>query len=392
VRHVPVQERQARLATRQRIAPDFRAGDLATAARAVVAFHATDPASVFLEARARLTASSPEAIERALYDDRSVLRMLAMRRTLFVAALEDVPILHAAAALAIGATERRRTVKMLTEGNVEPDSAAALAELEAIGLAAVRERGEASTAELTGVDPRLGQAITLAQGKAYEGTTSVSSKVFFHLALDGRIGRGRPRGTWIGSQYRWSPIERWLPDGIPAMAVDDARATLVRRWLYAFGPGTLDDLRWWTGWPLGAIRPALAALGAVEVALDDDQVGYLLQDDLDPISYDGSWVALLPALDATTMGWASRDWYLGPHRPVLFDRNGNAGPTIWVDGRVVGGWAQRSTGEVATRLLEDVGKEAGLRVEEEAVRLETWIGAARVRARFPTPLEVELRA
>ena len=90
--------------------------------------------------------------------------------------------------------------------------------------------------------------MTISRGKPYEATISVGQKVFFHLALDGRIGRGRPRGTWIASQFRWSPIERWLPDGIAEMSVDDARAELVRTWLRAFGPGTRDDIKWWTGW------------------------------------------------------------------------------------------------------------------------------------------------
>ena len=105
------------------------------------------------------------------------------------------------------------------------------------------------------------------------------------------------------------------------------------------------------------------------------------------------WVALLPALDATTMGWTARDWYLGPHGPALFDRNGNAGPTIWVDGRIVGGWAQRGAGgEIAPRLLEDVGAETRRAIDREAARLADWIGPASVRSSFPTPLESELKA
>lgn len=357
----------------------------------MVALHATDPASVFLQARARMSVSSPDDIEQALYDERTVLRMLAMRRTLFLVSIPDVPIIHAAASVAIGSAERRRTIKMLTDDSIGPDPAALLEELEAIGLAAVRQRGEASTAELTDLDPRLGHVITLARGKSYEAAIRVSSRVFFHLALDGRIGRGRPRGTWIASQHRWSPIERWLPDGIAVLSVDDARAELIGRWLRAFGPGTLDDLRWWTGWAAGVARKALATVAAVEVELDGGEIGYVLPGDLEPVGPEAPWVALLPALDATTMGWASRDWYLGAHRAALFDRNGNAGPTIWVDGRVVGGWAQRRSGEVVTRALEDAGSEAIRRIDAEAARLQTWIGPARVRARFPTPLEIDLR-
>ena len=91
------------------------------------------------------------------------------------------------------------------------------------------------------------------------------------------------------------------------------------------------------------------------------------------------------------MGWTGRDWYLGPHRPRLFDTAGNAGPTIWVDGRIVGGWAQRRSGEVVPFLLEDVGAETERRIEAEAARLEAWIGPMRVTGSFPTPLEIDLQ-
>lgn len=385
-------ERRARVGIRQRLAPGTRAATLDEAASSIVVIHATDPASVFLEARARMSTSSPTAIERQMYEAPTVLRLLAMRRTLFLAALDDVPMIHAAASRAISEVERRRTIGMLTEAGIGPDPARHLEELEAAGLAAVRERGEATTAELRALDPRLDQRITLARGKPYEGSISVATKVFFHLALDGRIGRGRPRGTWIGGQFRWSPIERWLPGGIPKLAVDDARAELVARWLRAFGPGTRDDIKWWTGWTVAATRQALAALDAVEVELDGGRTGYLLPDDLDQVRPHDHWVALLPALDAATMGWKDRDWYLGEHRTRLFDSTGNGGPAIWVDGRIVGGWAQLRSGEVVPRLLEDVGAEGRREIEAEAARLQEWIGPMRVTGSFPTPLEIETQA
>jgi hypothetical protein len=74
----------------------------------------------------------------------------------------------------------------------------------------------------------------------------------------------------------------------------------------------------------------------------------------------------------------------------MFDRNGNAGPTIWGDGRVVGGWAGRPSGEVAWRLLDDIGREASRRVEQEVERLGEWLGDVTVTPRFHTPLELEL--
>jgi Winged helix DNA-binding domain len=389
--HIGDGERRARIGFRHLLADGVRASSVADAARALVVLHATDPATVFLEARARMTKSSPESIERELYDEPTVLRMLAMRRTLFLVPIPDVPMILAAGSQDVAMRERPRTVKMLTDAGLASDAAAHLAELEMIALAAIRERGEVATTELRDADPRLAERMTLARGKSYEGTMAVISRVVHHLALEGRIGRGRPRGTWISGQFRWSPIERWFPAGIPPMNVEEARAELVRRWLHAFGPGTREDIRWWTGWTVGLTRAALEAVGAVEVTLDSGMVGYALPDDLEPTRPVEPWVALLPALDATTMGWAARDWYLGPHRPQLFDSNGNAGPTVWVDGKIVGGWAQLRSGEVVPRLLEDVGAETRRRIEAETARLEAWIGPARVTGSFPTPLEIGLQ-
>jgi hypothetical protein len=385
-RKVGDDERRARLGIRHRLAASTQASSVAEAAAAMVVLHATDAPSVYLQARARMTRSSPVDIGRELYEERTALRMLAMRRTLFLVPLSDVPIVNAAASRAIARSERRRTVGMMTDSGIGPDPAALLEELEAVGHAEVRRRGEATTAELTASDPRLGQKITLARGKPWEATITLSQKVFFHLALDGKIGRGRPRGTWIAGQFHWSPIERWLPDGIAEMPVDVAQAELVRRWLRTFGPGTRDDIKWWTGWTVAAVRQALAAIDAVEVDLDGGEPGYLLPDDLDPVEPPDPWVALLPALDASTMGWTSRAWYLGPHRQALFDTSGNAGPTIWVDGRIVGGWRQADDGAIVPQLLEDVGTEVRQRIDAEAARLRAWLGPTRMRASFPSPL------
>ena len=116
------------------------------------------------------------------------------------------------------------------------------------------------------------------------------------------------------------------------MARDEACAVLLRRWLWSFGPATTTDVRWWTGWTARLAASTLEAIGTVEVALDDG-TGWVLDDDLEPAPACEPWVALLPSLDATVMGWKEREFYLGPHAPDLFDRNGNAGPTVWTDGR-----------------------------------------------------------
>ena len=136
---------------------------------------------------------------------------------------------------------------------------------------------------------------------------------------------------------------------------------------------------------------ALAQIDTAQVALTGGATGLVLAADAAPVAAPEPWVALLPALDPAPMGWQERSWYLGEHRASCFDRSGNIGPTVWSDGRIVGGWAQRrGSGEVAVRMLEDVGAEAERAVAEEAARTQEWIGDVRVTPRFRTPLEREL--
>ena len=163
-----------------------------------------------------------------------------------------------------------------------------------------------------------------------------------------------------------------------------------------YGPGTTADLVWWTKWTKRDVVAALSELDAVavtaETAVDAPaEPAWVLPDDIDDDpAIDDHVVSLLPSLDSAIMGWKQRDWYLGGHGPLLFDRNGNAGPTVWVDGRVVGGWSQRDNGDVVYRLLERVDPPTKKKVNAERDRLTDWFGGARVTPRFRSPLEKEL--
>ena len=114
--------------------------------------------------------------------------------------------------------------------------------------------------------------------------------------------------------------------------------------------------------------------------------GYALADDLGPEPDAPPWCALLPGLDPTTMGWFERDWYLGPHRGQVFDSNGNAGPTAWWNGQVVGGWCQDDDARVRLQLLEDPGRDAVRALQQRADELTEWLDGVRIGPRFPSPL------
>ena len=391
VLRMTVAERRARLGVRHRLAAGARIDDAVAIAEAVVALHGTDPASVFLSAAARMVDPSVDRLEKALYDDRLLVRTLCMRRTMFVLPVAMVPVVQAACTDALVAGERRRTLGMLEQAGV-PDADGHLKELETAALAVIVEAGEATGTEISKAVPGLRQKFIVGVGTKWEGAIGLTTRVLFLLATEQKIVRGRPKGGWTSSQYRWSPMSAWLPGRVARPSAEEARVELCRQWLQAFGPAPLTDLKWWSGLNLGQVRTAVAGLDVVEVDLDGAP-GILLAGDVEPTPTPAQWVALLPSLDPTTMGWQRRDWYLGDYAKALFDTNGNAGPTVWCDGRIIGGWAQRkTTGEVVFRLLEDAGAEVAAAVGAEAARLTEWLGEVRVTPRFPTPLQKQLLA
>jgi hypothetical protein len=389
------EERRARVALRHHLAAAARADDVVEIVRDLVALHSTDPASVFLSVLARSDTADVATVERALYDDRGLLRMLGMRRTMWVVPVEAAAVVHGACTRAIEVRERRRLVEMLSEAGIS-DVDGWLAEVEEATVAALAARGEATAGELAVDVDGLRQQLHLGAGTRWEVVQAATSRVLFVLAASGRIVRGRPRGSWISTQYRWSPAASWLPGGVARgltlLPAGVAQVELVWRWLASFGPGTVADLAWWTGLTIGEVRRAVAELPTVEVDVGGPAPGLVLADDLEPVDPPPPSVTLLPALDPTVMGWKERSWYLGGHGPALFDRSGNAGPTVWWDGRIVGGWAQRKSGEVVHRLLEDVGAEVAALVDAEGARMQARIGDVRVTPRFRTPLEKELAA
>jgi Winged helix DNA-binding domain len=389
VHRISVDERRTRLVRRHLLAPEARARDALSVARALVALHSTDAASVFLSVRTRADGVAPTDVERELYDERTLVRVLAMRRTLWVVPRELLPVVFAAASRSVAERERRRLEGFVRDNGISKRPAAWLARAERAALEAVEARGEAFTADVARDVPLLARKLVLGAGTRWEATQSAAARVLPQLAAEGKLVRGRPRGGWTKGQYRWVTAGAWLSDPVSELDTEQARAELVRRWLASFGPATELDIRWWTGWAARETRAALAAVAPETIELDG-AAGFVLAGDAEPVEPVEPVAALLPTLDPTTMGWKERDWYLGPHGAALFDRAGNAGPTVWWDGRVVGGWTQRRDGEIVHRLLEDVGADAGRVIELEAGRLAEWLGDVRIAPGFLPPFQRSL--
>jgi DNA glycosylase AlkZ-like len=385
MRRIDVAERRARIARRHRLARDHRAADVVDACRSMVCLHATDPATVYLSAWARLDGMTVGDLDVAIYVDRLLVKHLAMRRTLFVFPRTTLSAAQAGASDRVAEAESRRLIRDVEKAGLHENGEGWLSAAREQVLSALSDGREATSSELRKEIPSLEGSITYGEGKSWGGQVPVGPRVLTTLSAAGRIVRASNDGPWTASRTRWTSMASWLGKGIERSPEPEGVADLVRSWLGTFGPGTASDIRWWLGSTIAAVRRALVELEAVEVDLQG-QPGFLLPADLDPTEPTAPWPALLPSLDPTTMGWFERDWYVGRHKAQVFDRNGNGGPTAWWDGRIVGGWRQREDGEVVLQMLEAVGSEGQAALEQEAARLTDWLGGTRILPRFPSPL------
>lgn len=399
VRLVTVGERRARLGIRHRLASS--ASSVSSLTDDLVVLHGTDPATIYLSTCPRIDGVSPDDVDRALFEGRTVLRTLAMRRTLFVASTSTVPFVERSSSVGVAAVERKRLEGFLVDTKIgDPTGWLAEAASEVLDAIAVGPPEGMPARDLTKAVPRLATKILMGAGTNHPVETGATSRVLGLLAVEGLLIRGKPAGDWTGRQYRWHRRDTWWPDGEgpdrAGLEEDEASVGLLKRWLHRFGPATVADMKWWTGWTMTKTRKALAEVDTSEVELEDGTgqttTGLLLTDDLEPVASPPPWAALLPSLDPTPMGWKERSWYLGDHKDPLFDRNGNIGPTVWVDGRIVGGWSQDPTGNVVVRLLEPVEPKAEARIESARVRTASFLGDTTVKPSFPTPLQKELSA
>ncbi len=383
MREVTGVQRRARMATRHALAT--RAGSVEQVVEQMTCLHATEPASVYLSAFARAECT-PDDIDRALHVDRTVVKQLAMRRTMFVFPRDLLPAAWGSASDRVHRQLRARLAKEAESNGLAARGEEWVDRMLREVLDSLATDGPATTAQLRERIPLLGQRLEISPGKSYGGSFPVASRVLSTLGATGAVMRGTNQGDWHTSRPLWTLTGDWLGETPNPADPADGYRELVERWLRTFGPGTEADLVWWLGATKGVVRRALDELDTVEVGLDG-ATGHVLPDDVDDVPDQEPWAALLPVLDPTTMGWKQRGFYLAEDDvPHIFDRNGNAGTTAWWDGRIVGSWVQDPDGLVSVVLLRDVGEEGTRALEAEAARLTAWLAGKRIGTVYPSPL------
>ncbi len=316
-----------------------------------------------------------EAIDAALQRERTLVKTSAMRNTLHLLAAEDYS-LYLRALCASRLRHMRRV--MARYGGITAKDADAVRDL----VVAVLGDGPALKREV--------QKRVLAQRKV-----SSRARKFFALGWWGVVRQAIVEGlicygpehegetalirtaNWLGRQKEWSERE--------------AQQEVLRRYLRAYGPATLRDFAYWSGFSIGEARPVWESLREemAEVAVEGGtgKGRALLASDvmlMHTARLREPAVRLLPNFDVYLLGHADKSDLLDMrHYKRVFRTAGWITPTVMVNGRVAGVWSNEIRGKrlrVRVEPFEKLSAKVRARVSQEAEALGQFLGlSAEVR-------------
>lgn len=311
------------------------------AVRAAGGVYGTTPACVPAVA-ARTTGPVLDQLDELLHESRTLVRVRCMRGSLYAVPRDWLPAVVGATATVVR-RDKLRTLK-----------AAGLDERE-------YERHAAAIEQALAGEPLTPAALRERLGGGLDPTPL--SYVMGVMRRELRLVYARNRG-WTADAYTHARWEDWVGEPVTPLPPAEARAALARIYAGAFGPATVRDLAWWTGWTQRDARAAMSDAGLEPAEGAPEPV-----DD----------ARLLGIWDAYVMGYQDRSRWIEPgDLPLVYDRMGNAASVVLARGRAVAVWElDRDTGRVRVapfdgRRLADAWE----LVEAATARLGTALGLA----------------
>jgi hypothetical protein len=323
VRNITLDKVNYLVLRKQHLTDDSRIDDAIWITGDIGGLHATDSVTPYLSLFARSRNFVKESLDEELYIKKNLGKIRCMRSTLYILARDMIPVAYAA-----------------TNRIVEKNSRK---------YAEFRGVSSEQYEELSGAILQLvkGRELSVFEVKKALQTHADVPAVLNLMCDQGLLVRGRREKGWRDKNHKYSIFREYFPDlELTKYHESEATTLLLLQYLKSFGPVTENDIAWWTGLTKTRIRQALSDLkqqiSRLEIAaLSGDFIA--LSSDLDALAelFHGKkrTINLLPTLDPYLMGYRDRERYLDPSKyDFVFDRSGNAAPTIMLDGRVIGIW------------------------------------------------------
>lgn len=297
---------------------DGRAHDATDLVRSIGGVQAQDPSAAALSIRARVDGLTRAALERALYEERSIVRTWAMRGTIHLVASDDAHWLRELLTpIAMPAQVRRLDQLGVPEGDRRR---AVDVIVDALGDGPLTRAALCEQLERAGIDTAGQKAAHLPRLAALEG----------HVCF----------GPRRGGKDTYALVDDWLPRAKRrSLDRDEALAELARRYAGAYGPADERDFAAWSGLPVRDARRGW------ELGAGDDRAAGASPPD-PPV------VRLLPAFDTYLLGYRDRSLAVPEeHARRVWPGGGIIRPTVVANGRATGTWRiARSGARIAIEL------------------------------------------
>jgi len=331
----------------------------------IAGLHAQVMSSAELTLWARVDGIEPDAVQRALWEERTLVKTWAMRGTLHLLPAAELPLWQAARST----TRLWEAASWLKGFGVTREELARL--VDAVGEALdgrllTREELAAEVATLTG-SPALGEKLRESWGALLKPAAALGRLCF---------------APSKGQQVRFTRPDSWL-GGWRERDPDEALLEVFRRFLAASGPVTREDVARWWGVPSPAqVQKRVERLGEEVTVVDVDGTrAYLLAADAPGLAgvAPSRSVRLLPAFDQYVITATRQADHLtpGPFKARIYRPQGWLSPVLLVGGRMDGVWRQEAKGRRLRVTVEPFARQpawARRAAEAEAERLAAWNG------------------
>lgn len=307
------------------------AGSEVAVASRLCGLHAQLLSSAELSLWARVEGLRQGAVQKALWQDRTLIKTWAMRGTLHLLPSNELPLWMGALA-----TSKRYLRERAWMNN--------------FGIS-LQQLDQITQAIIAGLD---GRALTrdelVAEVERSTGIQIADSSwgtVFKPAAFAGGLCFAPSAGQYV----RFTK-----PEAFSKMDPDEAAASVARRFLSAYGPATPADLgRWWNG-GAGTARKWIGALGEEVVPVDlEGREAWMLAADVPgaqgPLT---QAVNLLPAFDPYVVAASHHAEQIikGAERARVFRPQGWISPVLLVNGSIAGVWSHQTKGSTVTVVIQ----------------------------------------
>jgi hypothetical protein len=156
-------------------------------------------------------------------------------------------------------------------------------------------------------------------------------------------------GSGEGNEVKLIRTDQWLKSKARPIPAAKAQHALLRKYLPAYGPATLQDFSHWSGIPISEVRPLRALLGDEFVEIDHGGRKSLLHSNdlahLDKKAPAERSVRLLPHFDPYLLAHREKDHLLSrAHYKRVYRNQGWISPVVLIDGAIAGVWSYKIQG------------------------------------------------